>query len=504
MVELGETVGILAAQSIGEPGTQLTMRTFHTGGIFSSETAKMILAPTEGIINYNTKNGGKKINTKYKEKVFFTTTEKEIKIYTGKVKKYKIKLPKNSIIFIKPNKKIFNKQAIAEITELNKEKNYKKIKEKKEIKTSMTGLTYIEKIKEKKNIIWVLSSNKSPLNKYKKKLVKKDALYENRKKEFPFLTLVLNNKNLIKKGTNRKNKSTSFSYLIQKKLKKEISVKKLRTEQIIRINSIKNYIQINNFMLQDKIFKTKILSNEWSFQVIQVREKQLIIRKSKPYPLKASNSQREYNLYTQSVKKNTTLFSINYGKQKTEDIVQGLPKVEELLEAKKTIDLEKIKNGPHEKLIKYFSKVDKKYENNIAVKKSIDKIQDHLLAKVQEVYESQGVKIADKHVEIIIKQMTTKVIVINKGDSNFLVGEIINLEKAERVSKKLNKNFRYQPLILGISKLALNCESFIAEASFQETTKTLTKSAIEGRVDWLYGLKENIILGNLIPAGTGK
>lgn len=503
MVELGETVGILAAQSIGEPGTQLTMRTFHTGGIFSSETAKTILAPSQGIIKYTTKKGGKKINTKYKEKVFFTTEKKEIKIYKNKVKIYKLILPKNSTIFAKPNKTVLNKQIIAEINEPNKGKNSKKIKEKKEIKTNMTGLADIEKKDMKKAIIWVLSANKLILIKYKVGFEQNKTQRKKLGKNPMCKKILLNNRNIILIKNSKKKLKVS-QYLIQNKLKKELIIKKFRTEQVMKLELKNTKLLINNFILKDYIFKRKLLINKYSFHVIQVRENKIIIKKCKPYPLHNLSKEIDCLSYPKSIKKNTTLFSINYGKQKTEDIVQGLPKVEELLEAKKTINLEKIKNSPHEKLINYFSKVNKKYRNNTAVKKSVEKIQEHLLSKIQGVYESQGVKIADKHIEIIIKQMTTKVIVIEKGDSPFLVGEIINLNKAEKLSKRFNKNFKYQPIIFGISKLSLNCESFIAEASFQETTKTLTKSAIEGRIDWLHGLKENVILGNLIPAGTGK
>lgn len=481
------------------------MRTFHTGGIFSSEIAKTILAPNDGIIKYKSKKGGRRINTKYKEKVFFTTEEKEIRIYQNKLKKYKIKLPKNSIIFGKPNKKVFKKQIIAEISRLNKGQNYKKIKEKKEIKTNMTGLAHIEKTNKKKDIIWVLSNNKFIIIKYKNEFDKNTSKIKKLNKNSICKKILLNNRNIIfSKKVSEKIKIAP--YLIQNKLKKELIVKKFKTEQVMKIKSKNEYLFFNNnFILKDYIFKKKLLSkNKYSFQIVQVRENKIIIKKCKPYPFKNSYKEINYSEYPKSIKKNTTLFCINYGKQKTEDIVQGLPKVEELLEAKKTINLEKIKNSPHEKLTKYFSKINKKYRNNIAVKKSVEKIQNHLLNKIQEVYESQGVKISDKHVEIIIKQMTTKVIVIEKGNSPFLIGEIINLFKAEKISKQFNKNFQYQPIIFGISKLSLNCESFIAEASFQETTKTLTKSAIKGRIDWLHGLKENVILGNLIPAGTGK
>lgn len=133
MAEIGETVGIIAAQSIGEPGTQLTMRTFHTGGIFSSEAENNIVSPTNGIINYEFKKGIKKILTKYREKAFLLLKPKKIKITNEKYKNYAILLPKYSIIYSSPYQKIYNKQIIAKIINWNK-KALKKTEEKKEIK----------------------------------------------------------------------------------------------------------------------------------------------------------------------------------------------------------------------------------------------------------------------------------------------------------------------------------------------------------------------------------
>ena len=131
-----------------------------------------------------------------------------------------------------------------------------------------------------------------------------------------------------------------------------------------------------------------------------------------------------------------------------------------------------------------------------------------MLDSVQSVYKSQGVSINDKHLEIIIKQMTTKIVITSQGDSPLLIGEVIDLYHIQYINKILMKENKqvayYVPLLLGITKAALNNPSFISAASFQETTRVLTKAAIEGRIDWLRGLKENIIVGHLIPAGTGS
>ncbi|MBW1678607.1 MAG: hypothetical protein JRJ08_00435, partial [Deltaproteobacteria bacterium] len=132
----------------------------------------------------------------------------------------------------------------------------------------------------------------------------------------------------------------------------------------------------------------------------------------------------------------------------------------------------------------------------------------YLVDEVQEVYRLQGVKINDKHIEIIVRQMLKRVKVKDEvGDTNFLVGEQVSKvkfeEENERVRKAGGKPAHGEPLLLGITKASLNTDSFISAASFQETTRVLTQAAIEGKTDYLMGLKENAIMGRLIPAGTG-
>ncbi len=134
-------------------------------------------------------------------------------------------------------------------------------------------------------------------------------------------------------------------------------------------------------------------------------------------------------------------------------------------------------------------------------------LQEYLLNEVQEVYRLQGVRINDKHIELIIGQMLKKVKIEDSGDTEFLIGEQINrvtFNKAnEEVAKKKGKPAKATPLLLGITKVSLTTESFISSASFQETTRVLTEAASSGKIDLLCGLKENVIVGHLIPAGTG-
>ena len=252
-----------------------------------------------------------------------------------------------------------------------------------------------------------------------------------------------------------------------------------------------------------------------------------------------------------------TIGLLNFEKEITGDIVQGLPRIEELLEARKkkqfsktvstnqkkgllirhtsldsnfefrklgTTIKENEKINPHNLLKVYFNyygliknffcdrtQTVKSYRlanNYEASYKSFKKVQSLILNSVQSVYESQGVSIADKHLEVIIKQMTTKVLITHEGETPLLPREVIDLYHIQYINEIISINQKqtafYVPLLLGITKAALNNPSFISAASFQETTRVLTKAAMEGRVDWLRGLKENIIIGHLIPAGTGS
>lgn len=506
MVELGETIGILAAQSIGEPGTQLTMRTFHTGGIFSGEVAQTIQSPAEGIIKYNEKALGKKIVTKYNEKAFLTLEKKEVIIYKNNKIKLKTIIPEYSLIYAIPKTKVFYKQIIAECTNLKNKKETKKTKEIKEIKSPISGTIFFEK-KEKANrekFLWISSNNiiineqifKTLKENKKEKFIKVKKIKTHPEKQEIKISL----KNLINLNTKRyhilsKNKSNN---ILQRKFKeeKQFTTQKSKTTQLIR--SSNNKLLIGQFFQKRKLLSKKII-NKYSMQIVEKRAKIQNTQKATAFNLSKNINIKESG----TIKKNNTICYLRYSRQKTEDIVQGLPKIEELLEAKRNRGLKTIKNNPHEKLQKTFSKLKKKYTEKLAARKSIEKLQKHLIKSVQNVYETQGVKIANKHLEIIIKQMTSKGIIVNQKSKQRLAGEIMEINKIEMLNETKNSKIQYEPILIGISKLALINTSFIASASFQETTKVLTKSAIEGKTDWLYGLKENIILGNIIPAGTG-
>ena len=137
----------------------------------------------------------------------------------------------------------------------------------------------------------------------------------------------------------------------------------------------------------------------------------------------------------------------------------------------------------------------------------IEALANYMIDEVQDVYRLQGVKINDKHVEVIVRQMLQKWEILDSGDTTLLKGE--HVDKAEfdlandKAEKKGGRHARGEPILLGITKASLQTRSFISAASFQETTRVLTEASVQGKKDTLIGLKENVIVGRLIPAGTG-
>ena len=232
---------------------------------------------------------------------------------------------------------------------------------------------------------------------------------------------------------------------------------------------------------------------------------------------------------------------------KTKDITGGLPRVAELFEARRPkdpaiiseidgiVEFGESKKGHRRVIVKSSTGMKKEYliphGKHLNVYKDdyvfsgqqlVDgpvvpqdilrisgerKLQEYLVNEIQEVYRLQGVSINDKHIEVIVRQMLRKVRVSESGDTDFLVGQQIDRwkmnEENERVEKKKKEPAKAEPILLGITRASLSTDSFISAASFQETTRVLTEAAAAGKKDFLLGLKENVIMGHLIPAGTG-
>jgi DNA-directed RNA polymerase subunit beta' len=299
-----------------------------------------------------------------------------------------------------------------------------------------------------------------------------------------------------------------------------------------------------------------------SGQVISVSDDGIVLRLARPYRVSPGAILHIDN--GDLVQRGDNLVLLVFERSKTGDIIQGLPRIEELLEARKpkepcilnrrtgtasviynddgepteikvidrsgaveeyflgsgqnllVSDGNEVKAGhlltdgqqnPHEILDVFFNHF--REENGVfeAALLALQKAQSFLVNQVQSVYQSQGVDIADKHIEVIVRQMTSKVRIDDGGDTTMLPGELQELRQVEQVNEAMSITgaapAEYTPMLLGITKASLNTDSFISAASFQETTRVLTEAAIEGKSDWLRGLKENVIIGRLIPAGTG-
>jgi DNA-directed RNA polymerase subunit beta' len=298
-----------------------------------------------------------------------------------------------------------------------------------------------------------------------------------------------------------------------------------------------------------------------SGQVVAIREGGVVLRLARPY--RVSSGAVLHIEDGDLVQRGDNLVLLVFERAKTGDIIQGLPRIEELLEARKpkeacilaerpgtaqvvysddeTVEVKVIEEdgvvteypippgqpmivsdgqqvsiaepltdgpaNPHQILeifFKYYRETKGSHESSMI---SLQQVQTFLVNEVQSVYQSQGIDISDKHIEVIVRQMTSKARVDDGGDTTMLPGELVEIRQLEQVNEAMSITggapAEYTPVLLGITKASLNTDSFISAASFQETTRVLTEAAIEGKSDWLRGLKENVIIGRLIPAGTG-
>nr|YP_009864654.1 DNA-directed RNA polymerase beta' chain [Tripladenia cunninghamii]QKE32649.1 DNA-directed RNA polymerase beta' chain [Tripladenia cunninghamii] len=240
-----------------------------------------------------------------------------------------------------------------------------------------------------------------------------------------------------------------------------------------------------------------------SGQIFIIHGDSLVIRSAKPYL--ATPGATVHGHYGEILYEGEILVTFIYEKSRSGDITQGLPKVEQVLEVRSidsiSMNLEKRVESWNERIPRILGIP---WEFLIGAELTIAQSRISLVNKIQKVYRSQGVQIHNRHIEIIVRQITSKVLVSEDGMSNvFSPGELIGLLRAERAGRALDEAVSYRAILLGITRASLNTQSFISEASFQETARVLAKAALRGRIDWLKGLKENVVLGGIIPVGTG-
>lgn len=458
LVNIGEAVGIIAAQSIGEPGTQLTMRTFHIGGAASRSAA---------VSKVEAKSGG---NVQYRDLRCVTRQNGEMVVISRSTE---------AIILDQHNR------------------------EREQHKIPYGSTIYFEEGQEVK-----AGSRLASWDPHARPVV---AEYSG--------TIVLEN---VEEGLTVVKEADEVTGLTTLKVIDPAKVKGAKTKDK-NLRPIARLYDTSGSEVKIIDTDTAVLISFQIGDIITVRDAQ-VVHAGDVIAKKPQES------------------------MKTRDITGGLPRVAELFEARAPkdagmlspmsgiISFQKETKGKHKVKIVASSgdavELAIPKDKNILVNdgefvergqmivdgpvdphellemKGIEELSKYIASEIQEVYRLQGVKINDKHIEVVVRQMLRRIVIVNPGDSNiYLEGEqaeraAIMDENDRLISEGLNP-VEFENILLGITKASLSTDSFISAASFQETTRVLTESAVAGRVDYLRGLKENVIMGRLIPAGTG-
>ena len=452
-ISLGEAVGVIAAQSIGEPGTQLTMRTFHIGGAATSSAAtNSIEIKNSGILKLEID----KTVTNKKKQIVAVTRSGMVKVIDDQGReRERYKVPYGAIISAKDSSKVKQGQIVATwdpythpvITEVAGSLHFEDF---------VDGLTVTEQVDELTGLTNIVIEDPKKRGSTGKDLI-------------PQIRLMKGKKQLCFANTD------------------------IPADYQLPAGAIVSMSHGDKVAVGDVIARI---------------------------PLAASKSR---------------------------DITGGLPRVADLFEARKPKDpaimaestgtvsfgketkskrrliITDEDGNNHEELIHNYRTLNvfegeqvskgeiiadgEPVPHDILRLQGVEPLADYLIREIQDVYRLQGVKINDKHIEVIIRQMLRKVIVEESGESSYLKGEQIEKSRALEVNDELKQKgkdeFTFNPILLGITKASLATESFISAASFQETTRVLTEAAVRGTKDDLRGLKENVVVGRLIPAGTG-
>jgi hypothetical protein len=251
----------------------------------------------------------------------------------------------------------------------------------------------------------------------------------------------------------------------------------------------------------DSPTETEQVAVQVSGQIIHYNNKKITLRRAQPIFISPKGILHKFD--GEFIDPKAPVITLSYQRLKTGDIIQGIPKVEQFFEARTTKRGRLFRDSLPSLLKALFKRYQSKMSQEQAVRQSFYKIQQIIVDGVHRVYKSQGVTISDKHLEVIVKQMTSKVRILDGAQTGFFPGEVVDLSFVEKINQFLIKKITYEPLVLGITKASLEVDSFLSAASFQQTTRVLSQAAIYRKKDFLKGLKENVILGNLIPAGTG-
>ncbi len=449
LVDVGEAVGIIAAQSIGEPGTQLTLRTFHTGGIAERVTEEAdIKAPFDGVVRYDRIQFIDKGDHK-----LVISKKGSIRVEGKTVRTYKI--PFGAHLYVEDGQKVKKGQVLVEWEPYSLP-----------ILATRSGVIRFEDL-------------------------------------IPGITL-----------------------------KEEVEGGKV--EYIVEVSKPR------------KLYPKAVILDKETGEVLEeiplVHECHLTLSAYEKFQKQLAGEDPE-------VEAGEVIAKVPKATAKTKDITGGLPKVEDIFEARVpsdkailseingTVRILGLEKGvfklevvsPDGKTVRRYDIPYGKYllvndgewveagepltdgeidPHDLLRIKGKEYVQEYIFEKVQGVYELSGVEINDKHIEIIVRQMLRKVRIENSGSTKLFEGDIVDFDVVKRENEMVRaaggRPATFRPVLLGITRAALSTDSFISAASFQETTKVLAMASIRGKKDTLRGLKENVIIGGIIPAGTGR
>ncbi|MCZ6150592.1 DNA-directed RNA polymerase subunit beta' [Campylobacter ureolyticus] len=596
MVKPGEAVGIIAAQSIGEPGTQLTLRTFHVGGTASTEQQDhQILAKSEGFVRYyNIKtyeNKGKQIVANRRNAAILIVEPKIKASFDGVLE---VETSYEDVILTVKSKDKEEKHTI-------RKHNIAKVNELAGVSGKIEGKFYLpykngDKVTASESIV---------------EIIKEGWHVPGR---IPYASEIhIDDGEPISQVTKTSSSGTLKFYILDgasltriRDIKKGYEVKEKglfvvvaddddreAARYYIPRTSIVEFDDNSKVKNGDVIFKPKknekIIIAQWdpystpiiaedsgvvSFEGIEpgfsateqydelTGQTRLVVNEYLPQGIKPTISVvTDSKTLTYQIEPKTVIYVSNGQKvaladtlaktpkavAKSSDITGGLPRVSELFEARKPKNAAVIaeidgvvKFG---KALRSKEKIIIESPDGLEVEHTIDKslqiqvregefvhagekltdglissqdvlrilgekaLHQYLISEIQQVYRSQGVAINDKHIEIIVSQMLRQVSILDSGNTSFIVGDLVSRRKFraenQRVMKMGGEPAIAEPILLGVTRAAIGSDSFISAASFQETTKVLTESSISGKFDYLEDLKENVILGKMIPVGTG-
>ena len=597
LVKPGEAVGIISAQSIGEPGTQLTLRTFHIGGTASTEQQDyQVVAQKEGFIRYYNlnvyENGGKKIVANRRNSAVLLVEPKIKAPFDGKIE---IEIAHEDVNIIVKGKKEERKYTL-------RRSDLAKPNELAGVSGKVEGKIYIpyvggDTVKENESIAEVIKEGWNVPNR------------------IPFASeiKVEDGEPIAKKIPAGANGVLKFYILKGDYLERVKNVKKghVVSEKGLFVvvadeddrEAVRHYIPRNSIIKandSDIVDSKAIISEPESYEKTVIAEwdpystpiiaeaagkvtyediepgysaaeqydeatgqSRLVINEYLPSGIKPTIviSTDEGKIIRYQLEPKTAIFVGNDGavKQadilaktpkavaKSKDITGGLPRVSELFEArrpKNTAIIAEIDGTVRfEKPLRSKERIVIEADDGATAEYLIDKTRQiqvrdgefihagekltdglisshdvlrilgekalhyYLISEIQQVYRSQGVAIADKHIEIIVSQMLRQVKIVDSGDTNFITGDMISRtrfkEENERIMRMGGNPAIAEPILLGVTRAAIGSDSVISAASFQETTKVLTEASIAAKIDHLEDLKENVILGRMIPVGTG-